>query len=58
MSARGFLIANDSIESLDIEITEGFNQRSPKTPQLHLDFTNGKIIENIHIYVYMYVVVK
>ncbi|KAM7348029.1 AMP deaminase isoform 2-T3 [Cochliomyia hominivorax] len=41
MSARGFLIANDSIESMDIQIVEAFNPRSPKTPPLHLDLTNG-----------------
>ena len=43
MSARGFLIANDSIDSMDIQIDEPFNPRSPKTPPLHLDLTNGKI---------------
>ena len=42
MSARGFLIANDSIESMDIQIVDTFHPRSPKTPPIHLELLNGK----------------
>ncbi|KAI8128323.1 AMP deaminase 2 [Lucilia cuprina] len=41
MSARGFLIASDSLESMDIQMADAFNPRSPKTPPLHLDLSNG-----------------
>ncbi|XP_065363471.1 AMP deaminase 2 isoform X4 [Calliphora vicina] len=41
MSARGFLIATDSIESMDIQMADAYNPLSPKTPPLHLDLANG-----------------
>lgn len=39
MSSRGVLIATDSIDSMDIQMVESFNARSPKTPPLRLNIS-------------------
>ncbi|XP_058988043.1 AMP deaminase 2-like isoform X2 [Musca domestica] len=44
MSSRGVLIATDSMESMDIQVLDPYNVRTPKTPPLHLNISSSEDI--------------